>query len=926
MLDRWKKKLFIVCPNTGKIKGVKFENKWYYYLGFPILGILATLWILIRVIPKPSRLRYPCMKVAIPISSSFFVFLGGLITSVLSFHKIKKLIKSEKVSITLLSFLVTVCFVGIVATVSSASKASYAEYATIQQEPNNPMGEAQGIHPGRVVWVHDSAATNEDCDPTEHGHGWFLSENNNQQVIDEMLNTAIKEITNQTDITQAWDQIFKYHNFEHGKGEVGYQEDEKIFIKINATSGWGGNFSPEDLSIAENNNYGISETSPHLVLSLLKHLIDNVGIPQENIYIGDPMKHIYKHIFDLWKAEYPDIHYLDRDNTYGGREVADQDGPVIHYSDSGSVLHTRGGWGSEGEPVYQDNLYKIFEECEYLINVPTLKGHRRAGVTMFAKNHFGSHTRADAYHLHPGILDPDGSEDENGDERYGYGKYRVLVDYMGYDVIKKKNLIFLMDALWSAGHEIHYPTKWKTKPFNNDWSSSIFISQDPVAIESVGYDFLRHEYIAERHPNLTYIQMEGADDYLHQAADPSTRPEDITYDPEDDGTPIPVLGVHEHWNNPINKEYSRNLGEYEGIELVTRDAANDTQDDTVMVHNVTETPVVDGSPNDHCWDNAEWQEIGQTWIPYDKFILSDDFTGRYKSVWNRDSNRVYFLAEIKDDKLVDGYQIGNNNYYKFDVLEIFIDEDNSGGEHRLDQGDQNAENAFAYHINTEFPGVGNTTTEMVAMDQFEGNQITNYANHFPEFALKQYSHENIYEFSLQLYNENFDIDNPEESMVTLEKSKVIGLSMAYCDNDGVDEQPKTRDNFFGSVEVAHQDSNNHWINADHFGTIKLVDTTGSVAIADRDNQNTATVYKLAQNYPNPFNPTTKIEYNLPTGSKVSLMVFDMTGRKVATLVNQEQAAGFHSVNWNASDLPSGVYFYKIQTDDFTAVKKCMLIK
>jgi len=57
-------------------------------------------------------------------------------------------------------------------------------------------------------------------------------------------------------------------------------------------------------------------------------------------------------------------------------------------------------------PVYQDNLYSIFQDAEYLINIPMLKGHKRAGMTMFAKNHFGSQTRADASHLHGGLVAP----------------------------------------------------------------------------------------------------------------------------------------------------------------------------------------------------------------------------------------------------------------------------------------------------------------------------------------------------------------------------------------------------------------------------------------------------------------------------------------------------------------------------------------
>ncbi|MEJ2354531.1 MAG: DUF362 domain-containing protein, partial [candidate division WOR-3 bacterium] len=229
-----------------------------------------------------------------------------------------------------------------------------------------------------------------------------------------------------------------------------------------------------------------------------------------------------------------------------------------------------GSWGdaSSGDPIYDDNFYTILENCDYLINVPTLKGHRRNGITMFAKNHFGSHVRIDAKHLHMGLVVPDEYPNE-GNARYGYGEYRVLVDLMGYKLLREKILIFIMDALWSAGHELDIPTKWKNAPFNNDWSSSIFISLDNVAIESVGFDFLRAEYTQTNHPGLTYVQMEGVVDYLEQAADSANWPDGIDYDPEDDGTSIPSLGVHEHWNNATDREYTRNLGTGDGIELVS---------------------------------------------------------------------------------------------------------------------------------------------------------------------------------------------------------------------------------------------------------------------------------------------------------------------------------------------------------------------
>ena len=95
------------------------------------------------------------------------------------------------------------------------------------------------------------------------------------------------------------------------------------------------------------------------------------------------------------------------------------------------------------------------------------------------------------------------------------------------------------------------------------WSASIFMSQDPVAIDSVGLDFLRAE------PRATAVNGGHPDNFLHEAAQIGNPPSGTKYDPEQDGTLLTQsLGVHEHWNNPTDKKYSRNLGMKEGIELL----------------------------------------------------------------------------------------------------------------------------------------------------------------------------------------------------------------------------------------------------------------------------------------------------------------------------------------------------------------------
>lgn len=85
-------------------------------------------------------------------------------------------------------------------------------------------------------------------------------------------------------------------------------------------------------------------------------------------------------------------------------------------------------------------------------------------------------------------------------------------------------------------------------------------------------------------------------------------------------------------------------------------------------------------------------------------------------------------------------------------------------------------------------------------------------------------------------------------------------------------------------------------------------------------------YSLSQNYPNPFNPVTKINFALPVSGNVTLKIYDVLGREVAVLVNENVKAGIYSVDWNAAGIPSGVYFYKLESGEFSEVKKMMVIK
>lgn len=101
---------------------------------------------------------------------------------------------------------------------------------------------------------------------------------------------------------------------------------------------------------------------------------------------------------------------------------------------------------------------------------------------------------------------------------------------------------------------------------------------------------------------------------------------------------------------------------------------------------------------------------------------------------------------------------------------------------------------------------------------------------------------------------------------------------------------------------------------------------GTLDVNDPENQVIPDQFSLAQNYPNPFNPTTDIQFALPVGSNVKLTVFNTLGQEVTTLTNEHYPAGHHVVQWDAGDVPSGIYFYRLETANFNDMKKMILIK
>ncbi|MCK4312373.1 MAG: T9SS type A sorting domain-containing protein, partial [Candidatus Cloacimonetes bacterium] len=114
-------------------------------------------------------------------------------------------------------------------------------------------------------------------------------------------------------------------------------------------------------------------------------------------------------------------------------------------------------------------------------------------------------------------------------------------------------------------------------------------------------------------------------------------------------------------------------------------------------------------------------------------------------------------------------------------------------------------------------------------------------------------------------------------------------------------------------------------NPDNNGDIYAQRITSEVSVGFDDTEYQIRV-KLYQNYPNPFNPKTIISYSLPKASNVKIMIYNIKGQLVETLVDAQKPAGSHTVDWNVEDMSSGIYFYKLKSGNYNETKKMLLLK
>ena len=225
-------------------------------------------------------------------------------------------------------------------------------------------------------------------------------------------------------------------------------------------------------------------------------------------------------------------------------------------------------------------------------------------------------------------------------------------------------------------------------------------------------------------------------------------------------------------------------------------------------------PKIDGNTSDAAWLRVGWSPMNSNWLSNaEARTNAADFTGNFKFLYS--GSKLYFLAEITDDKLMTSTNADPTwKYPSFDCLEVFVDEDKSGGDHTFNN------NAFAYHLTQSLHAVDLGTISGDYSGKIYDKNVT--------YTMKSIgSNKYVWEGAITIYGPTFDLNAATNTPVALSPGKIMGVSVAYCDNDGdVNAADPTRDHFYSGNDIPASlivggNKNIAWQNASAFGTLFL---------------------------------------------------------------------------------------------------------
>lgn len=377
--------------------------------------------------------------------------------------------------------------------------------------PNTPLGKAQGAVPGRVAWVHAPGVAKWDG---ETGI-WVEERWNDQQKANAMIRECIATVGGAKSASDGWKAMFVDFNRRHNKGERYYKKGEKIAIKLNMNN-----------AITHRDTIELN-SSPYVTFALIKSLVEDAGVREEDIIVCEPSRAITDSIYNKIHRTYAKVKFID--NIGGdGRDKCDYYPEQITYSEDNGKM-ARG-------------LAKCIVDADYLINSALLKTHKGPGVTLTGKNWYGATDIALEWRKNA-------HNNVSQDKRNGTHAYKTFVDFIAHPDMGGKCLLFLIDGTYGSRDVNGAPApKWKKAPFNGDWACSIIASQDAVAADAVAMDLLISEW--PEFGSLNYC-----DEYLLEAATIPNTPSGTIY--KVNGKPLTEpLGLMEHCNNAKERKYT----------------------------------------------------------------------------------------------------------------------------------------------------------------------------------------------------------------------------------------------------------------------------------------------------------------------------------------------------------------------------------
>jgi hypothetical protein len=378
--------------------------------------------------------------------------------------------------------------------------------------PNDPIGTGQGIHPGRVAWIHHPGVAKWDGKTGL----WVEDRWNEQAKADAMIPEAVMQLTGEPSAKKAWKALFRHFNKTHGRGNHGYRKGERIAIKLNMNN-----------AITHRDTIELN-SSPFVTLALVRSLVRDGGIRPQDITLCEPSRAITDSIYNKVHREFPKVVFIDNIGGDGRQKCTYYPEQIVYSVPNGKMAR---------------GLAQCIVDADYLINSALLKTHSGPGVTLTSKNWYG----ATDINL---LWRQNAHNNVSQDKRNGKPGYKTFVDFISHKNLGQKTLLFLIDGTYGS-RDVNGPPapKWYKEPFGGDWACSLIVSQDELACDAVAMDILIGEW--PEFGSLNYC-----DEYLREAASIPNAPSGTVY--KRDGQPIQKpLGLMEHWNNPKERKYTK---------------------------------------------------------------------------------------------------------------------------------------------------------------------------------------------------------------------------------------------------------------------------------------------------------------------------------------------------------------------------------